>query len=187
MRRSFIFLLAGLAACAGPVPAPPVEEERAPAVSREMPAEVAVPPVGVSGMAVREEIPVIREGDAVFFATGSASLRPGADDEVLRTHAERLRDDPTLMVTLIGHTDHHGSRSMNLALAERRTAAVAARLRELGVPPRQLRQRSYGHEKARGGCRSESCRSRLRRVDLVYPQAPAAASRPAAQKGGRGK
>ncbi|MDQ5880880.1 MAG: peptidoglycan-associated lipoprotein, partial [Pseudomonadota bacterium] len=87
----------------------------------------------------------------------------------LRTHAERLRDDPRLVVTLVGHTDHLGSRSFNLAIAEQRTTAVKTKLRELGVPAKQVRQRNYGNEKAAAGCRSEECRARMRRVDFVYP------------------
>jgi outer membrane protein OmpA-like peptidoglycan-associated protein len=106
--------------------------------------------------------------NTVFFKRGSAMLDDAALT-VLRPHAERLRDNPRLVVTLVGHTDHLGSRSFNLAIAEQRTTAVKTKLRELGVPAKQVRQRNYGNEKAAAGCRSEECRARMRRVDLVYP------------------
>lgn len=167
MRRAIPFLLAGLAACAGqPVTNPSPAESPAAPEARQ--ASAALVDVSI-GRPPSSQDPVAGAPDAVYFATGSATI---LDDRVLAAHAERLQADPRLFVVLVGHTDHHGSRSMNLALAERRTATVAARLRELGVQPRQIRQRAYGHEKARGDCRTESCRSRLRRVDLVYPPLP---------------
>lgn len=109
------------------------------------------------------------EGNAVFFPRGSAVLDDAAID-VLRVHAERLRDDPRLKVLLVGHSDHLGSRSFNLAIAEQRTAVVKAKLREFGVQARQIAQRSYGNEKPGASCQSESCRQKMRRVDLVYPK-----------------
>lgn len=123
-----------------------------------------------ASVAERSEPAAPAPGDAntVFFRRGSAALDDAALT-ALRTHAERLRDDPRLVVTLVGHTDHLGSRSFNLAIAEQRTTAVKTKLRELGVPAKQVRQRNYGNEKAAAGCRSEECRARMRRVDFVYP------------------
>lgn len=144
--------------------APTALDERPPS-----PASSA-PPAG--NVAISEDVgPPLRddENNAVFFQRGSALLDDAAIG-VLRAHAERLRDDPHLKVLLVGHSDHLGSRSFNLAIAEQRTAVVKAKLREFGVPTRQIAQRSYGNEKPGVSCQKEACRRKLRRVDLVYPK-----------------
>jgi len=165
-----------LAACASSTP-PPVAEPM-PAVPSAAAAPAAVASSNPAAPGGAELVPVVREGNAVYFERGATSL-DAAGERVLQNHAERLRDDPRRVVILVGHTDHLGSRSYNLAIAEQRTAVVMSRLRELGVPARQIRRRHYGNAAA-PHCRSESCRARMRRVDLIYPR-PATGSRPAAQ------
>lgn len=167
-RRAVLMMVLVLAGCAsgGPVTAP---DDSPAASSAAMPAAKAES-VPQANPAERSEpaAPAPGNPNTVFFKRGSAVLDDAALT-VLRPHAERLRDDPRLVVTLVGHTDHLGSRSFNLAIAEQRTTAVKTKLREFGVPAKQVRQRNYGNEKAAAGCRSEECRSRMRRVDLVYP------------------
>lgn len=108
-------------------------------------------------------------GNAVYFQRGSIVLDDVAI-AVLRRHAERLRENLHLVVTLVGHTDHLGSRSFNLAIAEQRTAAVKAKLREFGVAAKKIRERSYGYEQPGAACAGEPCRRKMRRVDLLYPK-----------------
>ena len=161
-----VVLLAGCATSAGgPENAADVSSAPSGAAAAE-----TMPPANVAAPAERREpLPPARgEGNAVFFLRGSAVLDDAAL-AVLRVHAERLRDAPQLVVTLIGHADDLGSRSFSLAVAEQRTVAVKGKLRELGVPAKQIRQRSYGSEKAAAACRNDECRKRTRRVDLVYP------------------
>lgn len=172
-------LLPVLGACTAPTARTTVGEvSAAPAVAVEKASETgtAGPSPRSAGEQAAEQMPVVREGSAVYFQRG-ATQPEAAGDPVLQVHAQRLKDDPRLVVTLVGHTDHNGSRSYNLAIAEKRTAAVMERLRELGVPAKQIRRRHYGNEAA-PNCRSESCRARMRRVDLVYPR-PATSARPA--------
>lgn len=138
-----------------------------------VPVSSAPPPSGINGASLAdaaEQTRSSREGsNAVFFQRGSAVL----DDTalaVLRRHAESLRENPRLVVTLVGHTDHLGSRSYNLAIAEQRTAVVKAKLREFGVAKKQMRARSYGYEQPGVSCTGEACRRNMRRVDLLYPE-----------------
>ncbi len=124
--------------------------------------------LSISPPAVEENLPPLSAPDAVFFGRASVDLQEAELQKLVRV-AERLRLQPELVVTLVGHTDHLGSRAYNLAIAEQRTASVMKRLRELGVPAKQIRRHSYGYETA-GGCRSETCRAKMRRVDLIYPK-----------------
>lgn len=105
----------------------------------------------------------------MFFARGSSDLGSAALS-VLERHASRLRADSRLVVTLVGHSDHLGSRSYNLAITEQRVAAVARALRHMDVQRSQIRKYGLGSEKPGLSCQSEKCRRKLRRVDLVYPK-----------------
>lgn len=112
--------------------------------------------------------PKIPDTDKIFFAVNATEVDE-AGRRKLRAHADRLKANRRLSVTLVGHTDHHGSRSYNLAIAERRTAVVAEVLTSLGVGRTQIRRYGVGNEKPGPHCQTAECRSRMRRVDLIYP------------------
>ncbi len=149
-----------LSACAGTPPAnPPVVE--APEVAKEKVPEVP--------MAKREAqaIAAVDDANSIFFGLGKTTV--DAEGEArLRVHAQRLKDDPKLVVTLLGYTDDLGSRSYNLAIAEQRVNNVYQLLRRFGVPLSQLRRYDIGREKVALACRSEACRRKMRRVELDY-------------------
>lgn len=108
-------------------------------------------------------------GEDVFFALGEARI-DSEEQPKLAAHAARLKADPKLCVTLVGHTDDLGSPAYNLAIAQQRVDAVFDALRSLGVGRNQLRRYPVGSEKAPAGCRQETCRSKLRRVEFQYPR-----------------
>ncbi|MEF8703510.1 MAG: OmpA family protein [Candidatus Accumulibacter sp. UW26] len=104
----------------------------------------------------------------VYFASSDATI-DNEGSEVLRQNAQKLKEDSTLLVVLVGHTDNLGSAAYNLAVADRRTEAVSERLRSLGVPRNQIRRLPVGSEESsKQKCDSETCRRSMRRVELVY-------------------
>ena len=80
-------------------------------------------------------------------------------------HAKDLRAAGNRVV-LEGHTDERGSREYNMALGERRAAAVQRYLAGQGVSPSQLELVSYGEEKAAVMGSSEEAYAQNRRVEL---------------------
>jgi len=81
----------------------------------------------------------------VFFALDSADL----DDTgrmIATANADLLRRNPTWIVTIEGHCDERGTPEYNLALGERRAAAVKTYLASLGIPADRVRTVSYGKE-----------------------------------------
>lgn len=119
-----------------------------------------------------DEAQIIAAVDAkenLFFVQGSAELDAAAN-QALAQHALRLKANPRQVVTLVGHADDLGSPAYDLAIAERRVQAVYKALRGLGVGATQLRSYSLGSEKLSLACRSEACRRRMRRVELVYSE-----------------
>jgi peptidoglycan-associated lipoprotein len=61
-------------------------------------------------------------------------------------NAALLKEFPTWMILIEGHCDERGTAEYNLALGERRAAAVMTYLVSLGVSPSRLRSVSYGKE-----------------------------------------
>jgi peptidoglycan-associated lipoprotein len=85
--------------------------------------------------------------DPVYFDTDQAVLRNDARAS-LDAGAEVIRQHPELgVVTIQGHCDERGSDAYNLALGERRAAAVKRYLVSLGVPASRLETVSYGESR----------------------------------------
>lgn len=115
----------------------------------------------------------VDEKMSIFFTFGSSTVGH-AEKLKLGDAASLLKEDGSLSVTLSGHANDNGSRSVNLAVADARVEAVAASLRKLGVKTRQIRKNVIGGEKPLNNCGAAECRQKMRRVELVF------------SKGGRG-
>ncbi len=159
-----ILLLAGLAlaACSSTPVAPPASP---PPVAEAAPASAAVaaPP--------QASEPEADASLSIYFMLASSSLHQD-EKEKLRAHAARLKEDPDLHVTLVGHSDNAGSRAYNLALTDQRVNAVARYLRQLGVPLRQIGKGFAPREQTPATCKTSACLQKMRRVELVFAPAP---------------
>lgn len=109
--------------------------------------------------------------NVVYFSSGDTTV-DDTGKTILRRNAARLKKNPRLVVTLVGHTDPLGSRSYNLAIAEERIDSVFEFLLSLGVSKAQMRRLSAkaGYGTINSTCKSSVCRQKMRRVDLVYPK-----------------
>ena len=104
--------------------------------------------------------------DDVHFDRDGFSLR-SEDLERLRMAATALKDDPSLVVTIEGHTCNLGTGSHNLALGNRRANAVKDYLVGAGVPADRLLTVSLGEANAEYDNSHEETRRLNRRVALV--------------------
>lgn len=174
-RLAALLLAAGLlAACGGaparpPVAAAPAPAQESPAPSLpSAPTSQEAPPAPPAPVTTETPtVPPVPEENRIHFAFGATAV-DAAGRQKLLVHAARLKADRKLVVTLVGHTDHLGSSSYNLAIAEQRAAAVAAVLLANGATRLQVRRYGIGNEKADDSCRSAECRRQMRRVDLIY-------------------
>lgn len=82
----------------------------------------------------------------VFFDTNLYDIRPEFRDALARNGAW-LQQHRTIQILIEGHCDERNTREYNLALGERRAAAVRDYLIFLGVAPERLRTISYGEER----------------------------------------
>ena len=93
----------------------------------------------------REEFQV-SVGDRVYFDTDRYDLRPDAR-ATLEKQAQWLKQYGNVRVQVEGHADERGTREYNLALADRRAAAVKNYLVALGIPAGRVTTISYGKER----------------------------------------
>jgi len=91
--------------------------------------------------------------------------------ELLGKAAQCLKQNPTLSVTIQGHTDERGSTEYNLALGERRALSVRGYLKDLGIDEKRLIPVSVGEERPLDSGKDEAAWAKNRRAEL-YPRAP---------------
>jgi peptidoglycan-associated lipoprotein len=109
-----------------------------------------------------------REGllKPAFFPLDSHEL----DDQgrmVVSANADVLKKYATWSITVEGHADERGTAEYNLALGEKRAAAVKTYLVSLGVAPDRLKTVSYGKEFPFDPGHSESAWAKNRRAHFV--------------------
>ena len=102
-------------------------------------------------------------GDRVFFALDQSDLSPEAQ-QTLRRQAEWLRRYAAVTVTIEGHADERGTREYNLALGDRRAAAVKNFLVAAGIPAQRLQTITYGKERPAVVGSNEAAYSKNRRA-----------------------
>ncbi len=131
-----------------PPPAPPTEDEIFAAKSlAELNAEMPL-------------------GDALFDYDQSA-IRDDARP-VLQSNADYLRRWTSTRVTIEGHADARGTNEYNLALGDRRAAAVRDYLADLGIAANRMLAATRGEESPQCTEQAEACWQRNRRGHFVF-------------------
>ncbi len=101
----------------------------------------------------------------VYFDFGKHDLRPAADT-VFDQVAGYLADKQGLLVKITAHTDSIGSFENNLALSQRRSAAVKTALVTMGLPDSLITISTYGETLPVAPNRTEDGRQRNRRATI---------------------
>ena len=188
-----IGVFAMLSACRHPVrnsvripnPLPGVESPAS--VQREPPQPIAceglppAKPISADPEAppIRDHAKVVAEANNklldIFFEYDRAGLSSDALSAV-RTDAQLLAplfaEFPQLKLRIEGHCDERGSAEYNLALGDRRAAATAEALRNLGLQTASIETLSYGKERPQCNQPNESCWSKNRRAHLTLALPP---------------
>jgi peptidoglycan-associated lipoprotein len=108
----------------------------------------------------------VNVGDRVFFGLDSSTLDDTARQTVER-QAAWLQQFPTVTVTIEGHADQRGTTEYNLALGERRAAAVKSYLGSLGIDPARVLIISYGKERLANPADTDEAFAQNRRAVTV--------------------
>lgn len=116
---------------------------------------------------VRQQMESLRQESTIYFDFDRATIRQEFV-ETLRAHASFLQSNPSVRVTIEGHTDERGTPEYNIALGERRAQAVVQYMQNLGVSANQMRTVSYGEERPVDMSRTEAGFAKNRRAVLTY-------------------
>ena len=110
---------------------------------------------------------LVNVGDRVFFDYDKYNVSSQAR-QILVKQAAWMKKYPALIFTIEGHCDERGTREYNLALGQRRAAAVKEYLVALGVDANRVATISYGKERAEvGGSNEAAWRQNRRGVTTV--------------------
>jgi OOP family OmpA-OmpF porin len=102
----------------------------------------------------------------INFDTGKATIRPDSQP-VIDQVAEMLQTNPSLVLSVEGHTDSVGSPASNKLLSENRAKAVVAALAAKGIDAERLTAVGWGQDKPVADNSSDEGRAKNRRVELV--------------------
>ncbi|NNC64759.1 MAG: OmpA family protein [Gammaproteobacteria bacterium] len=117
--------------------------------------------VDTSGCEIQEEIQL----PGVNFETNSDVLLPSATN-VLDDAAQTLRNNPSIVVEVAGHTDSDGTEAYNQSLSERRAIAVRTYFINAGIAANRLTARGYGEAEPIASNATNAGKAQNRRVVL---------------------
>lgn len=87
--------------------------------------------------------------------------------ETLKYNISRMENNQKMKVLIEGHTDERGSTEYNIALGERRAAAVVNYLSNSGVQRSRLQQKSWGEERPLAPGKSAADYGYNRRAEFI--------------------
>lgn len=158
---SFMLLLLVTVGCGKKaVKSTPAPEPRATVTEAEPQPEATEPAPASPAPAA----PVVLEN--VYFDFDKHNLTPAARD-ILAKHAITLQQRPEIPIVIEGHCDERGTIEYNLALGDKRAAAVKNFLISLGIASSRLSTVSYGKERPAELGQNEFAWAKNRRAEFV--------------------
>lgn len=136
-------------------------------MAEDVPAtELAGEPVPGGGEEPIAAADLARIAETVHFATNSAQLDALAR-RLLVAKVDVLRQNPSLMLNLVGHADARGPEDYNQRLSERRAESVRRFLIEQGIDPARFRSEGRGENEPRVPGEGREVWYQNRRVEFV--------------------
>ena len=136
-------------------------------ITKEEIAKVDKLPIKTRELEVRE----IEKGtpytiNDILYATASAELNDRSKF-ILQQFGRFLKSNPTLKITIQGHTDDEGNPESNMKLSESRANGVKAYLVSLGIDTKRLSAKGYGQTQPKVPNTSAENKAENRRTDFV--------------------
>lgn len=116
---------------------------------------------------VRSEAKSVSAGRSIYFLDSDAALSE-ENSNVLRQHADYLKQNPKRIIILRAFLDSLGSRSFSLAIVQKRLDLVVQTLREQGIAKSRIRQVMLGQRGKKITCAPPSCQNKGQRIELLY-------------------
>jgi outer membrane protein OmpA-like peptidoglycan-associated protein len=102
----------------------------------------------------------------INFETGKAEIKPESQ-HILDQIVQMMKDNPTLKISIEGHTDNVGSAQSNHNLSENRAKAVMSALIAKGIDKARLSSKGWGQTRPIADNTTEEGRAKNRRVEIV--------------------
>lgn len=102
----------------------------------------------------------------INFETGKADIK-AESQKIVDQIAEMLKGNPSLKVSIEGHTDNVGTPASNKTLSENRAKSVMNAIVSKGIEKSRLSAKGWGQEKPVGDNKTEEGRAKNRRVEIV--------------------
>ncbi len=102
----------------------------------------------------------------IHYETNKASLKPRSR-YILNEFVEHLKENPSVRVSIHGHTDNVGTEKDNLALSQDRAFTVMKYLQDRGVSEKRLEFKGFGENKPIASNETAEGRAKNRRTEFV--------------------
>lgn len=102
----------------------------------------------------------------INFDTNKAVIKPESMP-IVKQIADLLKNQPTLKISVEGHTDNQGNPGANKTLSLERAKAVVAAVAAGGIKAERMAYAGWGQERPVADNRTEDGRAKNRRVELV--------------------
>ncbi|MGC4130093.1 MAG: OmpA family protein [Bergeyella sp.] len=114
---------------------------------------------------------ILKEGrfstNAILFATNSSAIKPESSD-IISQIAEVLKQESSLKLKIIGHTDYDGKKDANLTLSKQRAESVKNELvKKYGISATRLETDGKGDTEPVSDNSTANGKSQNRRVEFV--------------------
>ena len=102
----------------------------------------------------------------INFETGKSTIK-SESQKVIDQIADMLNTNPTLKISIEGHTDNVGNLQSNQILSENRAKAVMAAITLKGIDKTRLSSKGWGQTKPIDDNKTEEGKAKNRRVEIV--------------------
>jgi len=102
----------------------------------------------------------------INFETGKADIKPESQ-KIIDQIVQMLKDNPTLKISIEGHTDNVGTAQSNKTLSENRAKAVMNAIIAKGIDKNRLSSKGWGQTKPIADNKTEEGKAKNRRVEIV--------------------
>ncbi|BGI50723.1 MAG: peptidoglycan-associated lipoprotein Pal [Arsenophonus endosymbiont of Ceratovacuna japonica] len=120
-----------------------------------------------SDQTVSQKMQELQSNNIIYFGFDKSNIT-SEYEHIIDQHAVFLRNNPSIKITVEGHTDEKGTSEYNIALGELRANSVKMYLQSKGVSSDQVAIISYGKEKPDIQGNDESAYAKNRRAIIVY-------------------
>ena len=102
----------------------------------------------------------------INFESGKSDIKPESQ-KIIDQIAEMLKANPSLKISIEGHTDNVGVKTANQALSENRAKAVVSACIAKGIDKSRLSAKGWGQDKPISDNTTEEGKAKNRRVEIV--------------------